>query len=242
MLSEPQNFSLLSQEIKPKVPPGKWMHRLLETHPEFYLLKDTPNSEASLLSTARCHVAERFAYEYNAVISEFMPTLLLMCKSNLPTAVVGMREAQHSMLFLEYYLPHPVDEVVSTHYKRPINRDKIVEIGNLVAGPRGQSSFLFALFTSMLNKLGKEVICFTATKGLTNNLNKLGFTMSRIKEANLSDLPKEKQLNWGSYYDSKPAVYVGELSSALEVIETNPVFAEARYLLESQSTMLAKQW
>jgi len=186
-------------------------------------------------------VAEKFHSCYGASIDKFMPELLSMRCLNNFSGVIGMRKAANASLYLEKYLDSTIEESLSLTFDLPVNREEIVELGNLVAGRKGPSQFVFLIATSVLHEAGYKWITFTATQSLANNLNKLGFPTARLAEASVECLPDSEASEWGSYYETKPQVYAGNLDTALAVARKRPLFRKAMALYRRQIKQLARE-
>lgn len=186
-------------------------------------------------------VAERFFKDYGAQIHEFLPLLLSMRCLNQFSGVVGMRRATNVPLFLERYLDKSIEQAISEEAGEEVERRSIVEIGNLVAGRKGPSQFVFLIFTSVLHQAGYQWITFTATQALANNLNKLGFSMEKLADANIDRLSPDEAEEWGSYYQTRPQVFAGNLDSAMAIARKRPLFRKALLLFRREIRDLADQ-
>ncbi|PVZ65398.1 thermostable hemolysin [Pelagibaculum spongiae] len=118
----------------------------------------------------------------------------------------GLTPASSQPLFLEQYLNQPIEQFLGD-----CDRQKIIEIGNLVTNGRGRS--LIALSGRLLDQLGFEWVVMTATSQLANSFKKIGIPMQQLANASLKDLPKQQQQKWGNYYNSNPVVLAGHLPS-----------------------------
>ena len=187
-------------------------------------------------------VANRFRKDYCAEIHEFMPDLLSMRCLNTFSGVIGMRRAAGSALFLEQYLDGDIESVLSAASGHDIARRDIVEIGNLVAGRKGPSQFVFLVATSLLFDAGVRWITFTATQTLANNLEKLGFPMIKLADASSEYLPESEAGEWGSYYQTRPCVFAGSLEGAMEIARRRPLFRKALAMYRKQIMELAREF
>lgn len=187
-------------------------------------------------------VAERFQRDYGADIHEFMPDLLSMRCLNSYSGVIGMRRAAGATLFLEQYLDCPVETLLSEVSGQAIARRDIVEIGNLVAGRKGPSQFVFLIMATLLHEAGIRWITFTATRALANNLAKLGFPMLKLAEASSDCLPETEAQEWGSYYHTQPCVYAGSLEGAMAIVRRRPLFRKAMAMYRRQIRQLAQEF
>lgn len=179
-------------------------------------------------------ISEKFRTSYSAEIHEFMPQILSMRCLNSFSGAIGMRKAASSSLFLEHYLDSSIENSISTACGEPVARNEIVEIGNLVAGRKGPSQFVFLIATTVLKLAGYKWITFTATQELANNLNKLGFPMVKLADARLNCLSQEESQEWGSYYDTCPQVFVGSLDAAAAIARKRPMFRQALALYRKE--------
>lgn len=185
-------------------------------------------------------VAERFRSCYQAEIHEYLPLLLSMRCLNNFSGVIGMRDARTAPLFLEQYLDAPVEQALGDVLGETMARGDIVEIGNLVAGRKGPSQFVFLIATSILHEAGYKWITFTATRTLANNLNKLGFPMVKLADANPARLPEHAIADWGQYYSTQPQVMAGSLDAAMAIARKRPLFRQAMALYRREIRRLAR--
>jgi len=214
------------------------MNKLLSPLPEYDLcLPDSPDRQE-----VEAFTQKRFEDTYGATIREFYPVILTMrCFDNL-SGTSGMRVASQQALFLEHYLDKPVESLLSEKLNTLVQRQSIVEIGNLVSTQRGASHLLFLLFTSLLHQAGHEWICFTATQALRNNLSKLGFEFTFLGDAEPNKLDAKSVEDWGSYYANKPQVLVGNLKGAMAVIQSRPLFRRVYRLYRHRINYLAREF
>jgi hypothetical protein len=186
-------------------------------------------------------IADKFQADYNADIHEFMPMLLSMRCLNSFSGAIGMRRAASSPLFLEQYLNNSIEESIANASDEKVGRRDIIEIGNLVAGRKGPSQFVFLIATSLLHLAGYKWITFTATQALANNLNKLGFPMVKLADADVDCLTKEEAKEWGSYYDTRPQVFAGSLDAAVAIVRKRPLFRKVFALYRREIKRLAQE-
>ena len=184
-------------------------------------------------------VGERFQRDYGADIHEFMPDLLSMRCLNSFSGVIGMRRAAGATLFLEQYLDCPIEQLLADVSGQAIARRDVVEIGNLVAGRKGPSQFVFLIMATLLHEAGIRWITFTATRSLANNLGKLGFPMLKLADASCACLPEAAAEEWGSYYHTQPCVYAGSLEGAMVIARRRPLFRKAMAVYRRRIRQLA---
>lgn len=203
------------------------------------LIQESPR-RAALASPAACQVGfdfhqasgarrsglERFIAEgyqrvYQAKISRFMPLFIEMERQGKTQAVVGLRIGSGGPMFLEQYLGCPVEQQIAASVNRPVDRDAVVEIGNLVAGERGSSPELFAVMAAALEQAGLQWMVFTATPQVEKLIQRLNFDPLFLAQAD--PLKLGEQVNeWGSYYATCPRVMAGHLPTAMDMARRAP--------------------
>jgi Thermostable hemolysin len=196
------------------------VQRFLNPSPQFQLL--TPRSGAR--STVNQFIRDRYHAAYGAEVTHFLPWLLTMQCLDQLTGTAGLQPATPSPLFLEQYLPAPVETVLAGKLGAAVHRHSLVEVGNLVAARKGASHLLFLLFTAVLYEAGYQWIVFTATHGLRNNLEKLGFPLLALQQVQTAAVPDTLRSEWGTYFAAEPVVMAGSLEDAMRLIETTALY------------------
>jgi len=179
-------------------------------------------------------IAERFAFHYKAEVTHFLPYLLSTTTEGKFAAAMGFHPASTGSLFLEQYLNNSIEAEISSITGKSIQRDTVVELGNLTSVHRGTSQILFVLITAILYEAGFEWTVFTATKQVHSLLARLELSATIICEAE-PKLLKEGGRKWGSYYEDKPNVIFGNLSDAMDLLKSHPVTA---FMLENYQTTI----
>lgn len=161
----------------------------------------------SLIQTA-------FAREHDAEVHSFMPSLLgLWGASGRPAGAVGYRGAEEGRLFLENYLPEPIEALIATRSARPVERHEIVEVGNLAGVNCRAACHLVAALPPLLLSQGRRWIVFTATDTVRNVLTRLGAPLVELAQAQAASAPAGDR--WGRYYARDPRVMMGFLPDGL---------------------------
>lgn len=165
---------------------------------------------------------ERFIHavykkHYNADITGFAPNLMVLRRGDRIVAAAGWRCAADNELFLERYLDKPVEAAVAGLAGHPVDRHRIVEVGNLAAGRVGGSVDVILALARHLDELGYEWVVFTATRELIGIFRKLGLPPLALAPANPERLGREA-VAWGSYYESGPVVVAGRIRLALDKV------------------------
>lgn len=160
------------------------------------------------------YISGLYAEHYDAKINVHYPLLFsLVSPENKILAAVGFRPAIHGSLFLEQYLDTSIEECVQ------VPRSQIVEIGNLAANSRGATILLFTALSAYLNNQGFTQAVVTSTQALEKRFELISLCPRRLAEAN-PDLLLHKDEHWGSYYETKPHVLVGSVTSGYEFLKT----------------------
>lgn len=156
-------------------------------------------------------IQQRFRKAHGADIRHFMPELFGMHNGDGELcAVAGVRRAHLEPLFLERYLDEPIEPLISAAADRPVDRAAIVEVGNLAASDSGSARLSIVAITYLLAMGGLEWVTFTGNIGLVNSFHRLGLKPVSLCAADPQRLGSERE-SWGSYYESKPWVHVGNI-------------------------------
>jgi hypothetical protein len=181
------------------------------------LVKNSRRQDARLdlslmdLSHPRRRDAEGFVRDvfykaYQARLDSFYPLLVgIEYPDGEYAAVAGVRPAGGERLFSEHYLDKPVDSLLN------VERRKIVEIGNLAPASAGQARWLICTLTEFMTGAGFTHVVFTAVPRLQNAFRRMGLPLTRLADVRQEQLPGELKAEWGSYYESNPAVYCGDI-------------------------------
>lgn len=156
-------------------------------------------------------IQQRFRKAHGADIRHFMPELFGVNNAQGQLcAVAGVRLASSEQLFLERYLDELIEPLISAAADRPVDRAGIVEVGNLAASDTGSARMSIIAITYLLAMGGLEWVAFTGNIGLVNSFHRLGLKPVTLCAADPERLGDDR-LSWGSYYESKPWVHVGNI-------------------------------
>lgn len=168
-------------------------------------------------------IANRFRHHYQAEITHFLPYLISTKTDETLTSAMGFQPASLvKPLFLEQYLNTSIEAEISRLTNQATDRNKIAEVGNLTSVHRGTSQLLFVLTIAILHEAGFEWSVFTATKQVHHLLARLNLVTMTVCEANPDKLIDGKQ-SWGSYYDDRPNVLIGNLTAAIALLRQHDV-------------------
>ena len=159
------------------------------------------------------YIATRYERRHKASIEHFMPHLLALDDGQKTGAALGLTSARQQALFLECYLNKPVEQAISQALNTPVDRSKIIEIGNLAASQRAASQLLFTLLSALLDQSAYRWIVFTATPCVQALVENRGFSLHTIGQAKAERL--NSHADWGSYYETQPQVMVGCIDDAM---------------------------
>ena len=155
-----------------------------------------------------------FAKRYGADVRHFAPTLVSLQDRGEIVAAAGYRRAAEAPLFLERYLPSPIEALLAPHADSPPQRHGIVEVGHLAASRAGEGRRLIALMGSHLAAQDFVWVAGTITSDLRRLFMRIGVTPLSLGAADPAALGPEVA-HWGSYYDHHPMVLAGQLDEAL---------------------------
>lgn len=155
-----------------------------------------------------------FARRYGADVKIFAPMLVSLQDHGDIVAAAGYRNAAEAPLFLERYLPSPVETQLASQADAQPERQAIVEVGHLAASRAGEGRRLIALMGPHLAAQGFVWVVGTITSELRHLFMRIGVTPLALGVADPAALGAEVT-HWGTYYDHRPVVLAGHLHQAL---------------------------
>jgi len=189
--------------------------------PEGELLVRSVSEDSPLRLELEDFIRTKFHACFEARISNFLPELLGFYDSRGEIqAGVGLRNAAQGPLFLEQYLSDPIEDVLAKRLGIPIDRDAIVEIGNLAAARPGLARPLLQALTLQLAARGTHWVAFTGTRRVFAACRRMGLAPFRLGAADPRRLG-EAASDWGHYYASNPQVAAGFVPSGLRAVEVS---------------------
>ena len=157
------------------------------------------------------YVRTAFNRSHDADVSTFMPTLLAFRDgAGSLRGVLGIRSAADAPLYLENYLDRPVEQAIVAAGYHPVERDEVIEVGNLAAGSCLAAVRMVAQMPVQLMNRGYSWIVFTATSTVHAILLGLGAPLVELGRADPLRVARQGD-RWGRYYDNDPRVYAGYL-------------------------------
>ena len=210
----------------PSIEQERWSRTKMALSKNFYARQfefDVVTASDADKGNVQAYIAEVFNSRYNAKISHFLPSFLKMSSAGSLIGAVGIQAAGSDKLFLEQYLPRRSEQIVSEFFAKPVDRHRIVEIGNLVATKRGSSYLLFIILAATLHTAGFRWMLFTATEQVKQIILKMKYSPITLCNADPSKL-SDASAKWGTYYQSNPHVMAGDLNMANEILNAHPLF------------------
>lgn len=168
-------------------------------------------------SALEAFVAREFFQRYGAKLNNFMPWLLgLSCDGQL-AGVAGLRPAADCSLFIEQYLDVPVETALQACTGQLVERNTIVEIGNLAGHHIGVNRALFPILTELTYMRGYAWVVCNATRTVQNSLRRLGIPVVPVQRAEPERLGAARFI-WGSYYATESTVIAISTADAHQVL------------------------
>jgi Thermostable hemolysin len=162
-------------------------------------------------------IQDVYARRYEAQVTSFAPTLVALWDADGITAAAGYRAAGTGPLFLERYLPQPVERLLGAHALALPPRERIVEVGHLAATRAGEGRRLVLMLAAHLREHGCEWVVSTLTGELRQLFVRIGIAPLTLGMADPALLGADAS-HWGRYYDHSPLVLAGHLPKALRHI------------------------
>jgi hypothetical protein len=162
-------------------------------------------------------VRRRFLRSHGAHIATFLPTLLLLSDSEGElAAVAGFRSAKDGPLFLERYLPAPIEHALTSQVSAPVRRAEIIEVGNFAACDSRRARILMSYLPAYFLERSARWITFTATAAIRGILSAMGARCLEVGAADGACVSGGAD-EWGRYYSNDPRVMAGFLPSARRI-------------------------
>jgi hypothetical protein len=157
-----------------------------------------------------------YRIHYGAEIRHWAPSLVGLAKDESLIAAAGYRRATER-LFLECYLPAPVEQVIAAKAGARASREAIFEVGHFASSRHGAGRGLLIALGRHLAAEGCRWVVSTATFELRALFDRIGVRVVELGPANAAVLGHEAS-SWGSYYEHAPIVIAGELDTGLAAL------------------------
>jgi hypothetical protein len=162
-------------------------------------------------------IAGVYRQHFGARLNHFMPVLASHIVDGRPCAAAGYRSAVEP-LFLERYLPQPVEQMLAAALGHPVAREQVVEIGQFASQCAGEGRRLMLSLARHLVDAGFRWAVITATAELRRLLRHQRLAARPLAAAQRRCVGDEAPL-WGSYYRHAPKVLAGDLLVNLATLE-----------------------
>ena len=185
------------------------------------------------------YIHSKYQCAYHAELQHYMPYLLSMESCHNISSVMGFRPALAETLFVEQYISDSIETVIAAQTQADVNRNTIVEIGNLAAVKQGSSQLLMIIIVALLYQQGYHWSVFSATEDVRKIMNKLGFTTYTLCPAKSEKIHNDVK-QWGSYYHTQPYVMVGDLRDTYKKLQQHRLFNMALKYFDKNIVQLSQ--
>jgi hypothetical protein len=163
-----------------------------------------------------------FENQYDANIQSYLPWLIGIYDQHKEIkSALGLKGAYGDSLFLEQYLNDSVEKVASQVIGVNVNREDVIEVGNLAAASLGGARSLIYMLTAFLRGAGYKWVVFTAPPLLVNSFERLNIPLYHLANATSENLNQDRS-TWGSYYSNNPRVVIGNVNNGFNVLQKTP--------------------
>jgi hypothetical protein len=174
---------------------------------------------------AEAFIRERFQNTYAADVCVFHPYLLGVTRGDQTiTAVIGFRPASCGQFFLESYLDGSAEQLLAEATGETIQRNQVVEVGNLASSDTESFRFLMIGLITLLERLPETrwMVCTVGEK-LIRLLQRTRFFPIVINQASAERLsPADGK--WGSYYRHARSVVAGNVSYGMRELKRQNIW------------------
>lgn len=164
-------------------------------------------------AAAQRFIQRIYCDHYDATVRSWAPVLVTLEEDGAIQAAAGYRVAA-APLFLERYLPQPVEGAIAQHAGTCVARGSIVEVGHFSSARPGAGRRLMALLGRHLAAQGHLWAVSTTTEELRLIFRRLRMRTVELGRADPAMLG-DAAADWGSYYEHAPLVMAGEIRSNL---------------------------
>jgi hypothetical protein len=158
-------------------------------------------------------IAGVYRRHFAARLTHFMPVLVSRSIDGCTCAAAGYRSAVDP-LFLERYLPAPIEQMLAKATGQTVARETVVEVGQFASQCAGEGRRLMPELARHLVDSGFRWAVLTATADLRRLLRHQGLAAMPLGTAQRRCVGGEARL-WGSYYRHTPKVLAGDLVANL---------------------------
>ncbi|MGO9543474.1 MAG: thermostable hemolysin [Rhodomicrobium sp.] len=154
--------------------------------------------------TANRLIRAVYSLNYDAYVLNIPKTVFALVDDyDKMHAAAGFRDSSEAY-FSEYYLDAPVETIIGTAARKPVDRHKIVEVSCLASRTPAVSMQFLRELVLHGERLGFDWAFFTATSRLEKLLRRMRLPLIGLGAASANRVPTPEI--WGSYYDTDPRV------------------------------------
>ncbi|MBB3221300.1 thermostable hemolysin [Pseudoduganella umbonata] len=135
-------------------------------------------------------------------------------------ACAGLSFAGRAPLFSEQYLDAPLEQVLAGVFQRPVPRRDVAEITALATIEPRIGTELMRVLPLICWYLGLRGVVCTATSKLRRCFDAMKLPFHPIAAADPARLPVMRDVNWGTYYDTRPMTGVMRVDTLGEFFDT----------------------
>jgi hypothetical protein len=155
-------------------------------------------------------VQNAFQRKHGASVRTFLPQLVgLRDPAGTLIGVAGYRGAASGALYLEQYLPQPIERLIAA--REPgwhTQRADVAEIGNFACRDCATAMTMVAILADFLTSQGHRWVVFTGTRTVRGIMRHLGIPLAELARADKSRVVVTSD-DWGEYYATDPRVMLG---------------------------------
>lgn len=124
---------------------------------------------------------------------------------------LGLRWGCKSSFFSEVYLEEPADCAIARHFRRPLERSQIMEVGHFAASHAGAGRITIVAMAALTAQLPVAWILGTLNRPIRRSFGRAGVPLVELAEARAKKMGAEAHC-WGRYYESQPKVMAVDIS------------------------------
>ena len=159
-------------------------------------------------------VSQSYKQHFGANLKSFFPEILCVREINSGKLIgaVGFRFAHQQKLFSECYLQKPVEQLIACHEIKPIERKKILELGNFAVENSKHIKTVITLASRIIKNSQADWTVYTLTLPIKFHFKKLDIELNSLGLADISAV-NGAAADWGSYYSYRPTVYYSSVQN-----------------------------
>ncbi len=164
-------------------------------------------------------ITQAYRRVFQAELRTFYPSMIALHDTDESLqGAAGARYADGQVLFLEQYLPLPVERLISGKSNQTIQRSHIVELGNLCVVRPAMTYPFISMIGGWLQTYEVDWIVFALTHSLRKLFLRAGVELLDLGAAEPKHL-KPSPNRWGNYYAHDPRVMAARLATNLTTFQ-----------------------